>query len=476
MLPFLALPLWETDATMRAAIQQGVQASLTSLGSGAVTAGGEVTLDARAASRRAVYLALLHADYAHVFDVTVTSGAGSPSYNLDADTALSAEWTPSPRSSLSLQTEGSLATTLGVPADTQLLALDPFLAGQRLEYALGHTLTWTLETTPRDGLTLECGYLQSGALAAEKVSFPIDPRSGLRTGQPTRHASVPTTGVDTHEVHAALSPDHEIGARDSIAPELRYAYTHYAHALLGADLASGRGPADVHTITFSASGSHEIARSMSAGATVGVSVGSPMPWVHDGHPVVAPDAGVSLRWTGKQERLTARAAYGYTSLGPLLGHGQQAKATLRLDVRPWEGARYRDFLLHGALRFAHGAAPLGADPQPALPGMPVLPPSASLTTTTLAARLRADIPLRRGLSLTAGSDLAFVRGVIDAPPPGGGVSRQVRITLTFGLAGTLSTDRARTTPRDPTGGPEDEDHRAAPAAEGDDRGGQEDGP
>jgi hypothetical protein len=107
--------------------------------------------------------------------------------------------------------------------------------------------------------------------------------------------------------------------------------------------------------------------------------------------------------------------------------------------------------------------------------MPVLPATASLTTTTLAARLRADIPLCRGLSLTAGSDLALVRGVIDAPPPGGGASRQVRITLTLGLAGTLSTDRTRTTPRDPAGGLE-EGRGAPPAGEGDDRGGQQDGP
>ncbi len=438
MLPFF-LPLWETEATLRASIQEAVQASATSLGSFATLTGGDLDVDARAARPRAVYLAALHAGYAHAFDIAAGSGAGPPSYNLDADTDLSAEWTTSPRSSVSLETEGSLATTLGVHADSRLIALDPFLFGQRLEYALGHTLTWSMGATPRDGVSLECGYEQTGALAAESA------------------AGVPApVGVDTHELHVALSPSHDLGSRDTITPEVRYAYTHYYHALIEPDLVHGRGPADVNTLTVSGAASREISRGLTAGASLGLSAGTPMPGVHTGRPIIAPDAALSLRWTGKRGRITARAGYAYTSLGPLLGHGQQVLATLKLDLRPWEGARHRDLLLHGALRFAHGVAPLGADPEPAIPGMPVRPVGSAVTATTLAVRTRVEIPIRRGLALTTGGELAVARGVIDAPPPDGEASREVKMTLTFGLAGTVSTDRRRTVPRDPEGEQESE--------------------
>lgn len=463
MLPFL-LPLWETDATLRAAAQESVQASVTSLGSGAALTGGDLTLDARAASPRAAYLALIHANYAHAFDLTVGSGAGPPSYNLDADTALSATWTPSPRTFLSLESEGSLATTLGIHADTRLLALDPFLFGQRLDYAWGHTLSFSVGATPRSSLTVECGYLQTGALAAESAVIPpADQASGLPAARRLRRLPAPV-GVDTHEVHASISPSHDVDARDAITPELAYTYTHYNHALLEPDLSTGRGPADIHTVTLSAAASREITRQLTAGATLGLSVGNAMPALHSGHPVLSPDAGLQIRWTGKRGRVTARAAYGYTSLGPLVGHGQQATANLKIDLRPWDGARRRDLLLHGALRFSHGGAPLGADPQPLIPGLPVLPASAVLTATTLAARTRVDIPIRRGLALTTGGELAFARGVIDAPPPAGQDSRELRVTFTLGLAATLSTDRRRTVPRDPEADAEEAARRTPPAA------------
>jgi hypothetical protein len=443
MLPFL-IPLWESDATLRAGIEQSVQASVTPLGSAALLAGASLSGEARAASPRAAYLAELYAEYAHAFDIG--AGAGPPSYNLDADASLSAVWTTSPRSSLALETEGSLATTYGVHADTRLIELDPFLYAQRLEYALGHTLTWTHELTPRTSFSLEGGYLQTGALAAESI--------------PSLHVP-PAVGVDTHEAHAALGWSRDLGPRDSLSPELRYTFTHYDHALL--DTRFDRGPADVHLVTLSAGETHEFSRGLTAGVVGGISVGSAMPLVHAGAPVVAPDAGLTLRWTGRRARLTARASYAYTSLGPRIGFGQEASARLNYDLRPRDGASYRDLLLHATLRFAHGAAPLAADPDPVLPGTPPPPANGILTTTTVAAALRAEIPLRPGLAFTAGNELAMVRGVVDPAPAWGQTSPELLATITLGLAFTVSTDKRRTVPPDPEAGQEEEARRLPPA-------------
>ena len=441
MLPFL-LPLWESDATLRAGIQESVQASVAPVGSAALLSGGSLSGEARAARPRAAYLAQLYAEYAHAFDLPVFGGGGPPSYNLDASTSLSAVWTTSPRSSLALDTEGSLATTYGVHADTRLIELDPFLFAQRLEYAFGHTLIWTHQLGPLTSLSLEGGYLQTGALAAESVPGSSAPSA---------------VGVDTHEGHAAIDWSRDLGPRDSLTPELRYTFTHYAHALL--DTHFDRGPTDIHTVTLSALEAHELARGLTIGAMGGISVGSPMPLVHAGVPVVAPDAGLTLRWIGKRARVTARASYAYTSLGPRIGFGQQASAVLKLDLRPRDGAQYRDLLLHGTLRFAHGAAPLAADPQPILPGMPPPPANGTLTTTTLAAGMRAEVPIMRGLAFTTGSELAFVRGVIDPAPVWGQASPELLATITIGLTGTISTDKRRTVPRDPEAEREEEARR-----------------
>jgi hypothetical protein len=439
MLPFV-LPHWETDATLRASVQQSVQASLTSLGSGAALVGGEVDADVRAASPRSLYLAEAHALYARSFDVAIGGGAGPPSDDLDAEGALSASWTLFPLTTLVLEAEGSLATTYGVRADTRLIELDPFLFGQRLEYAAGGDLSFSLGPSARTGINVEGGYLQSGALAADLPS---------------------AVGVDTHEVHAAASFSRDLGPRDTLTPELRYAYTHYDHALLDTDL--HRGPADIHEVTLSAAASHEIGRGFSGTATAGVSVGSPMPILGTTGAVVRPDAGLSLRWTGRRARVTARYRYAYTSLGPRIGYGQQHSATLRLDVRPREGARNRDLALHGTLRFAHGGAPLAADPEPIIPGMPPPRPAfGTLTTTTLAAGTRVDVPILRGLALTSGADLRLVRGVIDPVPLDGAGHTEVRLTLTFGLAVTLSTDKRRTVTRDPEAEAEEGARRTAP--------------
>jgi hypothetical protein len=425
VLPFL-FPAFETDATLRAAITESVQASVARLGSGALLTGGELSFDARAAGPRSAYVVEARAAYARAVDFATGGGFGAPADNLDAGAVLSATWTPAPLSSLSLQAEGSLATTYGMRAETALLERDPFLFAQRLEYAFGHDLSLSHEVSPRSALSFDAGYAQAGALAADTPG---------------------AVGVDTHELHAGLSLSRDLDPRTSIAPEVRYAYTHYQHALLDADF--HRGPADIHTATLSTSASRQLAQGWTGTGSIGLSLGNAMPAVHAGHPVVAPDLGLTLRWIGSRSRLTARATYAYSSLGPRIGYGQREKITLQLDTRPVDGARGRDFLLRGTLRFAHGSTPLAADPEPPLPGAPLRPANGTLTATTLAAGVRMEIPIARGLAFTSGADLGYVRGFIAPAPAGGGARTELLATLTIGLAGTVSTDPHRTVPRDP---------------------------
>ncbi len=103
-------------------------------------------------------------------------------------------------------------------ADTQLIELDPFLFAQRLEYAAGGDLSLSVGPSRRAGLTLLGGYLQAGALAADSPA---------------------AVGVDTHEAHGGASYSFDLGPRDALTPEVRYAYTHYYHALLDTDLRRG---------------------------------------------------------------------------------------------------------------------------------------------------------------------------------------------------------------------------------------------
>src|SRR5262249_1176382 len=149
-------------------------------------------------------------------------------------------------------------------------------------------------------------------------------------------------------------------------------------------------------------------------------------------------------------RVDARASYAYTSLGPRLGFGQQASVRLKVDVRPADGAARRDLLVHGTLRFARGASPLGVDPPLTLPGMPPPPPATGkLTTTTLSAGARVDVPVARGFAFTTGGDLGLAHGAIDPAPVYGGARVQIVATLTFGIAATVSTDKRRMFARDP---------------------------
>jgi hypothetical protein len=446
VLPF-ALPPMDTDVTLRAALEQGAQMSLTQPGTGAVMPGGELWLDAREESPRAVYTAELYGMDARVFNFAIGGAPDPPEDDIEADVTLSATWIPSPTSTLSLDAHGDLATSWGVRADTALLDLDPFLFGRRLEYDVGPDLSYSLAAWPRGTFNLDAGYEQAGALAADTPA---------------------AVGIDTHDVHGGVSFGRDLGPGDTITPELRYEYTHYDHALLGGAVTSSgpvslapapvagdaaidayaRGPADVHAVSLTTAWAHEVGRAWRTTASGGVTVGSPMPGLGSSHVVVAPKAGASLRWTGRRTFVTARYAYAYTSLGPRIGYGQEHTATIHVVMQPADGARLRDLVVTGIGRFSHGGAPLAADPESLLPGEPPLPPNAKLTTTTAAGALMVEYPIRRGLAFTSRFDLVFVDGVVDPPAPAWGGAAELTATLTLGIAFTVSTDKRRTVRRD----------------------------
>jgi hypothetical protein len=418
VLPF-ALPLWETDVTVRGALEQSIEASVSSLGTGSALVGGELSVDGRVAGPRVEYLYAARGNYQRGFDLALRGGAGPPVDYLDADGSASATWNTSARGILSLETQYSLATTSGIRASAELLERDPFTEGQRLEVAGGWDLTYTLSTSASSSLSVSGGYLGAGALSADVPA---------------------AVGVDSHEGHVELSWSRDLGPRDSITPDLRYVVTHEYHALQDAEL--HRGPADVHAATLAVSESHELAPRLTATVRGGFTVGSRAPALGARGAVVAPEAGLSLTWVTPRARITGRYNYGYTSLGPRIGYGQRHTGRVRITGRPVQGARLRDLMLTGVLRLTHGAAPLAED----VPASGAA--KGTLSTLTFATGTKVEYPLVRGLAVTGGLDFQLVRGVVDRAPAGTGLP-QMTMLVTFGIAGTLSTDKNRTVRRDP---------------------------
>lgn len=425
--------MWETDATVRALVQQTTQVNLAPLGGGALLAGGELSGDVRALGPRSLLTAEARARFARGIDLV----EGEPETDISADVSAGASWVPSPGATFSLDALGSLATTWGVRADSLLLALDPFEEGQRLDYALGADLTYADALTPRVEVTVDAGVAQAGALDAE----------------------IPAAiGADSRELHGGASVALDLAPRLSVTPELRYSFTRYEHALL--DVERRRGPAEIHAVTGAVAASREMAPQLFVTAGGGLTVGSPMPIARTDAAVVAPEATLGVRWRGKRAQLTARYAWSYSSLGPRLGFGQAHAATLRLSAWPLVGA-YKTSLFKLTLRAAHGAAPIGANPPPITPGPPPPPLTGALVVTTLAARGTLELPLHRGWSIITGADLLYARGHLDPAPPSAEPQRTLTATLTVGLAATASTDPRRRFPRAPGAEEDDAARRAA---------------
>lgn len=434
MLP-IHLLAWETDATLRAAIEESLATTIAPIGAPALLSGGELGAELRAAGPRSLYAAEARARYARTFDLS--GGGGAPEDSLDGDFTAAATWTTSPLTSLALATQGSLATTFGMRADSLLLSRDPFLDAQRLEYGAGADLTLSLTATPRAEITADAGVLQEGALAAS------DPA---------------VVGADSREAHAGLSFGYDLGPRVSLGPEARYSFTRYEHALLDAD--RRRGVADVHATTATLGATYRLTPNLTFSASGGLTLASPMPMARTDAAVIAPEAGLRLRYRAPRLRLDARYSWSYSSLGPRLGPGQAHALTLRITAWPLPARVARGASFRGLLRASHGAAPLGLDPPPPTPGLPPPPTTGTLITTAVGARASLDLPIARGFALTVGVDALYARGRVEPSP---GEARQaLTAVFTLGLARTFSTDRHRLFPRDPGADEDDALRRGAP--------------
>ncbi|MFT3773100.1 MAG: hypothetical protein QM820_47575 [Minicystis sp.] len=472
MLPF-HLPMWETDATLRASIQETVQASVAPFSMTALLSGLEIAGDARATGPRSVFTAEARAHYARALDLT----GGAPEHDVDGDASATAAWTLSPLSSLELTTEGSLATTFGVRADSLLLVSDPFSDTPRLEYGVGADLAFAWQLTPRGELAIDGGFLQNGALAA--------------WGTPDEQCKA--VGLDSREFHGGISYSYDLGARTAITPEIRWVGTHYDKALFGftaipspTPLPTARGPlpgyiyradrgrADVQTISFNLGVSREIRPETFVSAGAGLTAGSPMPILKADGPLLAPEASLGLRWRGRRTQLTARYVWSYSSLGPRVGYGQQHTVTLRMTSWPFRSAR--GAVLRTTVRAGYGTTPVGVEepPAPASPvaGMPMMgyvpptwrglgTPSAlldtsrrsitqSLSTAKIMGRFALEIPVAKGWAVTTGIDLTAARGWTTGqsalPLP---ANQVITGMLTLGLAATMSTDPRQLYPRNP---------------------------
>jgi hypothetical protein len=429
MLPFLVpLPLWETDATGRAALQTSVANNLVALGQGEILGGGEAMFDARAYSPGAIYTFYSHGMYAHDIPIAIGGGSSPAADAVSAEVSATAGWTVAPLSRLSLDLHGYLASPLGVRAFDELAVRDPFL-GDRLEYTLAPTLGWGASLDHRTSVWMTGGYVQTGALSAAT-------RWGLGQDGLLDQSAV---GVDSHEGVADLSLIREVGHRDFVTPELRYEYTHFYHELMNVELELG--PANIQLGSALLTETHAFARRWIGTVTGGVTVATQPPLVGTSAPEVAPDVRAGLSYVGRSFRATASYAYEYASLGPRIGFGQTHDGLLEVDLHPVPGAKYRELGLRAIGRFGYGSTPVAANPT--IPdGTTVTSLAGLVTTTTAAAGFALDVPIAKGITMTGGFDLEYENASFSVPAAGS-PGTQLLTVVTFGIAGTLSTDPRR---------------------------------
>ncbi|EYF02443.1 hypothetical protein [Chondromyces apiculatus] len=430
MFPFL-LPLWEADLTARAAVEQGIAASVTDIGTGALLTGAEGSLAGLARAPRAEYGFSLGGSYARAAYFTLGAAPSIPNDSASAALDGRAAWQTSPRTSLSWNTGGYLATRLGVRADDALAQRDPFLYGQRLQYTIATGPGFSVTTSRRSFLDMAASYEQTGAVSGE------DPRA---------------VGVDTHEALARLRYSYELSDVDAVGPEFEYNYTHYYNALL--DIYLNRGSADVHAGTALFLWTHAFGSRTVTRIGAGVTVASPPPIVGSTAAVVAPAARAGLTYATGRYDFMLDYAYEYTSLGARIGYGQEHNAIAQLSFLPLKGGKFRDVVMTGVARAAIGSAPIAANP-PVLPDPDLVPPSleGTLTTITAAAGARMDVPLLVGLQMYGAFDLEFVRATFDPPSVLGQTNGGLRTIWTIGISGTISTDRRQMVPQEPAGDP-----------------------
>lgn len=428
------IPMVEADVTARAAVEQSVASNVGDVGTGAVMAGVEASVEGSMRDTLSSYGFSVDGSYQRVLQVSLDAGRFTPSDSVSARLGGGAGWTLSPLTELSLSARGYLATRLGVRATEPLAARDPFLSGNRLQYTLSGGPGFSITTSRRSTLHLGAGYEQAGALSAD------DPAA---------------TGVDAHTGRVEVGSAYELGAVDTLSPELHYEYTRYYHALLDTEL--HRGDAEVHSGSAVVSESHELSRNLTARVAGGVTVASPPPILASRDLVVSPTARAGLTYVGERYRLTAGYRYAYTSLGPRIGFGHEHEASLEVGFRPVRGGEFRDFVVTGVARLSAGSTPVAANPPLHLdPAAPAPSAKGELSTYTAVAGAEIEYPLARGIALRGGFDLEYVHAALDPAPSTGAAGGSLRSIFMAGISGTLSTDRHRTLRRDPDSAWDDE--------------------
>ncbi|MGK4005007.1 hypothetical protein WMF31_20440 [Sorangium sp. So ce1036] len=432
------LPMLDTDVTARAAVEHSVASHVGDVGTGALLAGVEGSVEGSLRDAMSRYGFRANGSYERVLQVSLGPGRSTPSDSVAARLGGAAGWTLSPFADLSMDAAGYLATRLGVRAADELAARDPFLFGNRLQYTLSGGPALSITTSRRSTVRLGAGYEQAGALSAD------DPAA---------------VGVDARAGRAEVSTSIELGALDTLTPEIRYELTRYYHALLDADLT--RGPARIHAGSALVSESHELTRNVSTRVSGGVTVASPPPLLPSRDAVIAPSARAGLTYVNERYRLTAGYAYAYTSLGPRIGFGHEHEASLEASFRPVRGGAYRDLVVTGVARLSAGSAPVAANPPLHVDlGAPAPSMEGTLSTTTAVAGAEIEYPLARGIALRGGFDLEYVRAALDPAPATGQSGGSLRSIFTASLSGTLSTDPQRTVRRDPDSAWDDERRNA----------------
>jgi len=438
VLPIL-VALWQSDATVRGAIEEQIQASFVGAGSFALLTGGDLALDAAANSASSTWGIHAGGRFAHALGLSLAGGAATPTANGSFNAAGTGAWQLTPRAQLSVDMQGSIASRFGVRAVEGATAIDPFQVGNRLTYGLGGGASLAAIVSRRSTLRIASGYAQEGGLAADVAD---------------------AVGLDASTVRGEVGWGWEVGDRDTIVPELRVAQTHFEHAILDVDLHRGR--VDTTAVTARVGDAHAFSRRLSADVSAGVTLTRSAMTLPEASIRVAasPEVRLGITWVGHRARASGSYSFGVGSLGPRIAYGQQHSVAAELSLRPVQGAAWRGLRLLATTRFAHGTAEVAVRP-PASSGAPAT--KGWVTTTTVAAGVLVEMPLARGLALRSGLDLQLARGAIDPAPLGGSPGIQLQTVALIGITGTLSTDPARTVRKDPLE-EEQERERAQPGA------------
>ncbi len=428
MLPIHLAP-WQTDATVQGTIEQQIQSSFLGAGSIGLLTGGELALDAAATGASSTWALRSDGRYASSLGLSFGSGGSAPTGTGSFGVTGAGSWQIAPLAQLSVDARGSIASRFGMRAIEGAVPLDPFQAGDRIAYAFGCDAGMFASVGRRGSLRLGGGFSQEGGLAADAPD---------------------AVGLDAFTVRGEIGWGRELGARDTIVPELRIARTHFEHAILDVDLHRGR--VDTTVLTARVGDTHAFSRrftvDFSGGATLTRSdlqlAGTPLTLTP------APEARLGFAWVGRSLRASASYSLSFASLGPRVAYGQQHALSAELALRPMGGAAWRDLLVHATAQLAHGAAEVGI-PTPL--GSVVPPGRGWVTTTSAAAGALVEVPLRRGISLRGGIDVQLAHGTIDPAPTslgaGGSPGLQLQTVVLIGITTTLSTDPARTVRKDP---------------------------